>query len=67
MRACLLCECYVTCVLSQVTLPIALTAAGALLRRAGTLLGGEAQTVSEQPPSSLAWRSYGTTDKPSIE
>jgi len=41
--------------------------AGALLRRAGTLLGGEAQTVSEQPPSSLAWRSYGTTGKPSIE
>ena len=36
---------------------IALTAAGALLRRAGTLLGGEAQTVSEQPPSSLARRS----------
>jgi len=28
--------------------------AGALLLRAGTLLGGEAQTVSRQPPSSLA-------------
>jgi hypothetical protein len=32
------------------------TPAGALLRRAGTLLGGEAQAVSEQPPSSLARR-----------
>jgi len=55
------------CFFLKPQLPITLTTAGALLRRAGTLLGGEAQTVSEQPPSSLAWRSYGATGKPSIE